>query len=310
MSQETSGDEPAPISAGALIPHDTVSGRALMAVIAILTFLACLCAGGVALLAASSAAWRSEVSREVTIQAPPRAGVDVDAEVGRIVMTASASPAVASVEAPSLAETEKSLTPWLGSGLDLSQLPIPRLVIIRLASRDAATLAALRADIAKSAPEAVFDDNMEWLSHLSTVGRYLTLFAALLCLLVAAAIAIAIGFATRGAMAGAREIVDVLHFVGASDGFITRHFQRYFFRVSAEGTAIGGGAAILMFLAGELAASRGEGAPEEVAMTVLLGSFRLPIAGYAAILGVCALLVIMAGLFARLVAAAHLRSLS
>ena len=45
-------------------------------------------------------------------------------------------------------------------------------------------------------------------------------------------------------------------------------------------------------------------------MTVLIGSFHLPLAGYAAILGVCALLVLMAGLFSRLVASAHLRVLS
>ena len=294
----------------ALIPHDTVSGRALMAVIAILTFLACLCAGGGVLLAASSSAWRSEVSREITIQVRPHAGADVDAEVNKVVMIASASPAIVSVNAMTLADTEKSLAPWLGSGLDLSQLPIPRLVVARLANRDPDMLAALRADIAKAAPDAVFDDHMEWLSHLTAVGRYMTLFAALLFLLVAAAIAIAIGFATRGAMAGAREIVEVLHFVGASDRFITRHFQRYFFRLSAEGTGVGGAAAILLFLIGELAAAHGAQGPEGVAMTVLVGSFRLPLIGYGAILAVCVLLVAMAGLFARIVAAAHLRALS
>jgi len=114
----------------ALIPHDTVSGRALMAVIAILTFLACLCAGGGVLLAASTSAWRSDVSREITIQVRPHAGADTDAEVNKLVMIASASPAVATVNAMSRADTEKSLAPWLGAGLDLSQLPIPRLVAL------------------------------------------------------------------------------------------------------------------------------------------------------------------------------------
>ncbi len=103
--------------AAALIPHDTVSGRALTAVIAILTFLACLCTGGGVLLAASSASWRSEVSREITIQIRPRVGADTDAEVNKVVMIASGSPAIASVSAMSRADTEKSLAPWLGSGL-------------------------------------------------------------------------------------------------------------------------------------------------------------------------------------------------
>lgn len=293
-----------------LIPHDTVSGRALAAVIAILTFLACLCAGGAVLLAASSAAWRDEASREITIQIRPRLGVDAEAEVAKVVNAVAASPAVASARAPTRAETEKSLAPWLGSGLDLAQLPIPRLVVATLATRDESAIAALRGAVAKAAPEAVFDDHAVWLSHLSAVGRSLTLFAAALFGLVVAAIAIAVGFATRGAMAGAREIVEVLHFVGASDGFITKHFQRYFFRISAEGTSVGGGAAILLFFLSELVASRRADSAEGAALTVLLGSFHLPLAGYAAILAVCAALVAMAGLFSRYVAAAHLRRLA
>ena len=294
----------------ALIPNDTVSGRALTAVIAILTFLACLCAGGGVLLAASTAAWRDAVSREITIQIRPKIGVDADAEVAKVMALVTASPAIASARAPGREETDKALEPWLGSGIDLSQLPIPRLVVATLATRDPAPLAALREAIAAAAPEAAFDDHAVWLSHLSAVGRSLTLFATALFALVVAAIAIAVGFATRAAMAGAREIVEVLHFVGASDGFIVRHFQRYFFRLSAEGTGVGGAAAILLFLFSEAVAARNAATPDGAAMTVLIGSFHLPLAGYAAILGVCALLVLMAGLFSRLVASAHLRVLS
>ena len=304
---ETSSARVRPVN---LIPHDTVSGRALAAVIAILTFLACLCAGGAVMLAAASSAWRDDVSREITIQIRPHEGADAEAEAQKVAALASQSPAIKAVKLLSRAQTEETLKPWLGSGLDLSQLPIPRLVVATLANRDPAALAPLRATVAKEAPDAVFDDNAVWLSHLSAVGRSLTLFAGLLFALVVAAIAIAIGFATRGAMAGAKEIVEVLHFVGASDGFITRHFQRYFFRLSAEGTSVGGAAAMLMFFISELFTARRDASPEGAAMTMLLGAFHLPLVGYAAILAVCVALVGMAGLFSRVVAGAHLRALS
>jgi cell division transport system permease protein len=305
-----SGKERLGAPVAALIPHDTVADRALTVVIAILTFLACLCAGGVVVLAASSAAWRDEVSREITIQIVPRDGVDADAVVGKVVLIASASAAVSSVRSLSRADTEKTLAPWLGAGLDLSQLPIPRLVVATLATRDPTLIAAFRAEIEKAAPTAVFDDNTVWLSHLSAVGRSLTLFAVLLLVLVVVAIAIAVGFATRAAMAGAREIVEVLHFVGASDSFITRHFQRYFFRLSAGGTAVGGAAAILLFVLSGLVAAHGADSSNGASMAVLLGSFHFPLTGYAAILGVCAALVGMAGVFSRMVATAQLRTLS
>ena len=290
-----------------LIPHDNAAGRSLTAVIAILTFLACLCAGGAVWLAAATSAWSTDVAREITIQIKPRAGADLDAETAKVLDVVGQSPAISSAQAPSREDTRKMLAPWLGSGLDLTQLPIPRLVTATLSRQaDAAALDALRAQVMQAAPGAAFDDHAVWVSHITGVGRSLTLLAGLLFALVVAAIGIAVAFATRAAMAAAREIVEVLHFVGASDGYITRHFQRYFFLVSARGTGVGGVAALMMFLVAEGFAHRGDAA-DGAAMMVLLGSFHLPLAGYAAILGVCVALVAMAGVFSRRVAAAQLR---
>jgi cell division transport system permease protein len=289
-----------------LIPHDSVAGRALTVVIAILTFLACLAAGGAVLLGDASAAWRNDVSKEVTVQIKPMTGEDADAEVEKVLNAAKASPLVAAARAVGRDETERSLAPWLGSGIDLSQLPIPRLVVVTLAKHDSDQIRELRARVLESAPGAVFDDHAIWLTHLSTVGRSLTLFIFLLFALVVAAIAIAVGVATRAAIADAREIIEVLHFVGASDEFITRHFQQSFFRISAEGAGIGGGAAMLSFVVGQFLFSRG-GTEDAEAMTVLLGAFHLPLHGYIAIIAVCVLLVAMTAVFSRLIAAANLR---
>ena len=57
-----------------LVPASSIAGRALVVVIAIMTFLACLTAGGAILVAGASQDWRGEVSREVTIQVKPSAG--------------------------------------------------------------------------------------------------------------------------------------------------------------------------------------------------------------------------------------------
>ena len=66
-----------------LIPGDFVAGRALVVVIAIMTFLACLTAGAALLVADASQAWRSDVLREATIQVKPRPGDDVESLVSK-----------------------------------------------------------------------------------------------------------------------------------------------------------------------------------------------------------------------------------
>ncbi len=40
-------------------------------------------------------------------------------------------------------------------------------------------------------------------------------------------------------MAGNRDVVSVLHFVGAEDGYIAREFQRHFLRLGLRGGLLG-----------------------------------------------------------------------
>ena len=54
-----------------IVPRASISGRALVAVVAIMTFLASITTGAVLLVSASAAEWQSEVASEITIQVRP-----------------------------------------------------------------------------------------------------------------------------------------------------------------------------------------------------------------------------------------------
>ena len=56
-------------------------------------------------------------------------------------------------------------------------------------------------------------------------------------------------------MAANRPIVEVLHLIGAKDGFIAGEFQRHFLLLGIKGGAIGGGAAMALFALAGLAGS-------------------------------------------------------
>src|SRR5437763_16819495 len=126
-----------------IVPADTIGGRALVAVVAIMTFLASLTTGAVMLVYAAAAEWQSEVAREVTIQVRPAAGRDLDAEVAKAVAIARATPGIADVRPYSKEESGRLLEPWLGTGLALDDLPVPRMIVLRLGDPPP-DLAALR----------------------------------------------------------------------------------------------------------------------------------------------------------------------
>jgi cell division transport system permease protein len=292
-----------------LVPPDSIAGRALIVVIAIMTFLACLTAGGAILIGDASEGWRDDVSRDVTIQVKPRPGEDVDALVATAADVASKAPGVADVRPYSKAESEKLLAPWLGEGFDLGQLPVPRLLIVHMQSAHRDDLKPLRDALAAGAPTASLDDHRLWLSRLDTLANAVVVFAAALFALMIVAMATAIGFATRGAMAGAREIIEVLHFVGAADSYVAREFQGHFLRLGLKGAAIGGVAAMLFFALGALISSwstRSAGGEE---ISSLFGAFRLGAFGYFAIVVICLAIAALTGFLSRQIVFRQLRGL-
>ena len=102
-----------------IVPADSISGRALLAVIAIMTFLAALTLGAVVLVRSAAGDWQSAVAREITIQLRPSDRRDIEADVQRAVAIASAAPGIASVRPYSKQESAQLLEPWLGSTLSL-----------------------------------------------------------------------------------------------------------------------------------------------------------------------------------------------
>ena len=53
--------------------------------------------------------------------------------------------------------------------------------------------------------------------------------------------------ATRSAMASNREIVEVLHFVGATDRFIAREFEKHFLALGIRAGVVGAACAMAVF---------------------------------------------------------------
>src|SRR5258705_10012276 len=77
-----------------IVPRNSIAGRALVAVVAIMTFLASLTTGAVMLILASAAEWQSDVAREMTIQVRPAPGRDLHAEAAKAVEIARAAPGI------------------------------------------------------------------------------------------------------------------------------------------------------------------------------------------------------------------------
>jgi len=266
-----------------IVPRASIAGRALIAVVAIMTFLASITTGAVLLVSASAAEWQSDVSSEITIQVRPVAGRDIGRDTTAVAEVLRTQPGIVEVRPFTKDESAKLLEPWLGSGLSLDDLPVPRVIVARIAPGAVLDLAGLRGRVAQAAPSASVDDHRAWIERMrSMTGAIVFAGIGILALVIIATI-ISVSFATRGAMAANRPIVEVLHFVGAGDRYIANRFLRHFLRLGLEGGLIGGVAAMLLFGFSESIAGWFSGTPVGDQFGALLGTFSLRPSGYIAL---------------------------
>jgi cell division transport system permease protein len=245
-----------------------------------MTFLASITTGAVLLVHASAAEWQSDIASEVTIQVRPAQGRDLERDVRTVVETVRGTPGILDVRAFTDQESGKLLEPWLGTGLSLNDLPVPRVIVARITPGETVDLVVMRQRLAQAVPSASLDDHRAWIERMRTMTNA-TVFAGLgILALVILATIISVSFATRGAMAANRPIIEVLHFVGAGDRYIANRFLRHFLRLGLEGGLIGVGAAMLLFGFAESIGGWFAGTPVGDQFAALLGTFSLRPSGY------------------------------
>ena len=177
---------------------------------------------------------------------------------------------------------------------------MPRIVVVKLAAGEKANLDALRQSLREQVPGATLDDHALWLSRLSTMANTVVAVGLAIVALVLAAAGLAVIFATRGAMAGNHELVDVLHYVGADDDFIAREFQRRFFKLGLRGSAVGAAAAIAVTFILGWAASSWKASPAGDQMEALFGSFSIGWRGYLTVVLIALMVSAITGIVSRL----------
>ena len=123
------------------------------------------------------------------------------------------------------------------------------MIVVKLPS-GGVDLAPLRKALSEQVAGASLDDHRAWIDRMRTMARTTIAGGIGVLILMLAATVLSVIFATRGAMATNRPIVEVLHFIGAKSGFIAGQFQRHFLMLGLEGGLIGGGLAMLLFGAG------------------------------------------------------------
>jgi cell division transport system permease protein len=246
-----------------------------------MSFLACLTAGAVYMVNQSAQAWVNDIASEITVELDPVNTADIEKKMTLVSLFLAKQAGITRVKPLTADDSAKLLEPWLGHSDALSALPIPRLIAVEIDRSNPPDIKTISEALSQNFEGVTLDDHRRWQAEIRTLTRSAALGGLAVLALVAAATIAVIVSATRSAMASNREIIEVLHYVGANERFISREFERHFLGLGVRAGLVGAIAAAITFLLLPVVThTLGGGSLTATEMSRLVGSGELDFPGY------------------------------
>jgi cell division transport system permease protein len=223
--------------------------RMLPLLVGAMAFLAALALAGAIAAAALAGRWQEGAIAAVTVQVPHgdgpiarRADGPEETRLDAVLRTLRASPDVAGARVLGADELATLLRPWLGAAAGNTALPLPSVVAVQLAA--GAGTETLSADLSAVAPGTLTEAHGVWVYRLSALARSLQACAWVALLVVVLVAAAVVMVATRAGLASRRDAIEIVHGLGATDGYIAARFAGRITRLAGVGGLLGAIAAI------------------------------------------------------------------
>ncbi len=268
---------------GPIIPPEAAPLRNLTVTMTVMCYLASLAIGALILIDRSVDGWTKGLAREVTVQVRVLEKIDVEAELTKAINILEQTGGVTSAQILEREAGLKLLEPWLGN-TDLSDLPVPRLIRVTIDETHPPNFENLSKTLSTKVKGASLDTHRRWQTELSRMGHTLSLLSYLILVLICASSFAIVIFAARAVLAANREVVDVLHLVGAKDGYIARQIDRRFLTTGLVAGCCGVALGLLTFLGLSLSGNTADNSVALASYNLLFGA--APASTYGSMLGV------------------------
>ena len=205
----------------------------LKVMISIAVFLFAVTLAGVLSINSMLNAWNNSILGSLTVQIMPvnninqeKARLETLEQQKKAVDFLKKLPEAEQVSTLNDAQLQNLLQPWLGDGIDISELPTPRLIDVKLKKGAEIDFAKLAAKLAEVSPLASLDNHKLWLDKLEKVADGLKMLAMSILVLVIAITSGAIFYTTQTNLGLHKNIIEILHVMGAKDTYVAQQYAK------------------------------------------------------------------------------------
>lgn len=148
-------------------------------------------------------------------------------------------PGVTRVDPVSESHLRDLLRPWLGDSNAVAGLPLPTVFEVTADKTKPVDYQALQTTLDAIAAGTEIDAHERWVVTFARFSTNTQYAISILAALIIGALGLMIAFTSRTAFRLHGRTIQLLHSIGAEDGYIARQFQREAFLLTLRGTAPG-----------------------------------------------------------------------
>lgn len=214
----------------------------LVWIIALMVYMATLMLSGDIALHRVTGQWENTMTGRMTVEIPPVEGaneVAANTRADAVIEVLEGTHGIVSARRLPRDELLTMIEPWLGGIVAPDVLPMPVLIDVEISPQQKPDIAALNARIKRQVPDARLDDHQAWLNNVLELIGAMKIAALTLTFAIFMTAIGAVGGAIRSRMALHGDEVNLLHLMGASDGYIASQFQRYAMIATLQGGIAG-----------------------------------------------------------------------
>ena len=222
------------------------SSQILPIILAVMVYLSGLVVIGAMILDSSISRWSGNLQANLTIQLGPLSKAGDKEALETIVKMLDEMEGVDSARALPLEELEELLVPWIGGDV-LGDIPMPRLIDVRLEPGAKLTSHKIMERLAEIAPNAGIDDHSEWINSVLKLGHLARVIAVAVVGLILFVAVVTVALSTQAYFAVHKSTVEIMHVIGASDRYIANQFGRQALTLGIFGSFLGMGLTLITF---------------------------------------------------------------
>ena len=142
------------------------------------------------------------------------------------------------------------LKPWLGNNVDILSLPMPKLIDVRLKKGADTNFDKISEELKQLDSNTLSNSHQIWLNRLLNFAKSIKMVAVGVLFIVLISCSFSIFYATKTSLGIHKNIIEILHIMGATDDYIAKQYAKRSFFIGLISGAIGVvlGACALFFI--------------------------------------------------------------